>query len=273
MLHFLPDPIHKDDHYLPFEEVYGKETSEKFRPLLNPEKEKDHGIPFSSTAHTAKNDTQVVECEECGKRRVLNSKKKLNKIENAYVSDGCANIFVWNFIRRLNDDNGSQDSDSIYSVVYVRKNLNCQNPVEVTYYSAGYSDICYHCIQTSVTIVFRHLLPLYSDICYHCIQTSFTIVFRHLLPLYSDICYHCIQTSVTIVFRHLLPLYSDICYHCIQTSVTIVFRHLLPLYSDICYHCIQTSVTIVFRHLLPLYSDICYHCIQTSVTIVEVTIF
>ena len=45
----------------------------------------------------------------------------------------------------LNDDSGSQDSDSIYSVVYVRKNLNCQRPVDVTYYSAGYSDIyCRH---------------------------------------------------------------------------------------------------------------------------------
>ena len=52
----------------------------------------------------------------------------------------CGSLFT-----ELNDDNDSQDSESIYSVVYVRKNLNFQSPVEVTYYSAGYSDICYHC--------------------------------------------------------------------------------------------------------------------------------
>ena len=44
-------------------------------------------------------------------------------------------------ITERNDDNDSQYSDSIYSVVYVRKNLNCQSPVEVTYYSTGYPDI------------------------------------------------------------------------------------------------------------------------------------
>ena len=88
-LHFLPDPIPKDDHYLPFEEMYGKETSEKFRPSLNPEKENDQGIPFSSPTQTAKNVTQVVECEGCGKRK-----------GNAYISDGCTNTFMWNFIHR-----------------------------------------------------------------------------------------------------------------------------------------------------------------------------
>ena len=73
---FLPDPIPKDDHYLPFEEVYSKETPEKFRQSLNPEKGKDQGIPFPSTAQTVKHVNQIVECEGCGKRRVVNSKKK-----------------------------------------------------------------------------------------------------------------------------------------------------------------------------------------------------
>ena len=120
-LHFLPDPISKDDHYLPFEEVYDKETSEKFRPSLNPEKEKDQGISFSLTAQTAKNVNQVVECEceGCG-----NSKKKSNQIEKVMLTSAmdvltysCGTSFT-----ELNDDSDSQDSDSIYSVVYVRKN-------------------------------------------------------------------------------------------------------------------------------------------------------
>ena len=41
------------------------------------------------------------------------------------------------------DDDG--DVNSIYSVVFVKKNLNCRTPIEKTYYSAKYSNICYHC--------------------------------------------------------------------------------------------------------------------------------
>ena len=67
-LHFLPDPMPKDDHYLPFQEVYGKVT-EKFRPSLSSGTEKDQAIPLSSTAQTAKNVKETIECEECSKKR------------------------------------------------------------------------------------------------------------------------------------------------------------------------------------------------------------
>ena len=71
---------------------------------------RQHGF-FKTALQTAKNVNQVVEyeCEGCGllnpekeKEGVLNSnqKIKLNRKGNAYVSDGCTNIFVWNFIRR-----------------------------------------------------------------------------------------------------------------------------------------------------------------------------
>ena len=46
-------------------------------------------------------------------------------------------------IGSVEDDD--DDSDSIYSVFFVRKNFNCTSPIEVTYYSAKYPNICYHC--------------------------------------------------------------------------------------------------------------------------------
>ena len=48
-LHFLPDPMPKDDHYLPFQEVYGKVTTEKFRPSLWNRKRSSHSIFINGT--------------------------------------------------------------------------------------------------------------------------------------------------------------------------------------------------------------------------------
>ena len=51
-LEHLPNPIPNGEHYEPFENVYGNETSEKHRPSLNEKIKKDKNIPFNPTKQT-----------------------------------------------------------------------------------------------------------------------------------------------------------------------------------------------------------------------------
>ncbi len=57
--------MNDDGHYLPFDEVYGTNTTEKDIPSgLQNSKEKKV-IPFNVTQQHVKNVNLVVECEEC----------------------------------------------------------------------------------------------------------------------------------------------------------------------------------------------------------------
>ena len=69
-------------------------------------------------------------------------------------------------IGSVEDDD--DDSDSIYSVVFVRKNLNCTSPIEVTYYSAKYPNICYHCGVNNVA----ETVSDYYPICDNCVRNK-----------------------------------------------------------------------------------------------------
>ena len=74
-LEHLPDPIPNGEHYEPFENVYGNETSEKHCPSLNEKIKKDKNIPFNPTKQTALNVGVTIMCEECGKSRLLHAEK------------------------------------------------------------------------------------------------------------------------------------------------------------------------------------------------------
>ena len=55
-IHFLPDPLARGDHYVPFEEVYGVPTTERGRPSLTCKEARGaYGIPFSPNIQTASN--------------------------------------------------------------------------------------------------------------------------------------------------------------------------------------------------------------------------
>ena len=88
-LHHLPDPIPgEEDHFQPFEDLYGKDnnvTPDKFCPSvkkggsqnkLKRATDGTHGMPFSPTAHMAKNVDIVIICDECQRPRCLYSKHK-----------------------------------------------------------------------------------------------------------------------------------------------------------------------------------------------------
>ena len=48
--------------------------------------------------------------------------------------------------------------------VYVRANLDCQSQIELTYYSAGFEDICIHCGTVDKLVKANDLYP-YCENC------------------------------------------------------------------------------------------------------------
>ena len=61
----LPDPTPGvDNHFLPFEKVFGCPTSEEHRPSLHTKKQKKT-LPFSASVQHVKNVDMMLLCEEC----------------------------------------------------------------------------------------------------------------------------------------------------------------------------------------------------------------
>ena len=85
-LNFFPDPMKKpaSDSYLSFEEVWGKETSEKDRPSCTPPKKPKEKPkkPFRMTAETV---CDYVVCMECLKPRCVYSSKRLTHAQYAQL--------------------------------------------------------------------------------------------------------------------------------------------------------------------------------------------
>ena len=65
------------DHYKPFSEVYGTQTSGVHLPSLREKEGKGHQLPFNPSAQTAKNTGLKVTCVNCFKSRLLHSQRKL----------------------------------------------------------------------------------------------------------------------------------------------------------------------------------------------------
>ncbi|VDI31898.1 Hypothetical predicted protein [Mytilus galloprovincialis] len=69
-----PEPLNCDK-YKSFDQLYGKPTSEKYRPSLVGKPSSEHGLPFSPSSQYAKNVEMVVLCSDCDKPRVLYSNR------------------------------------------------------------------------------------------------------------------------------------------------------------------------------------------------------
>ncbi|GBC12012.2 hypothetical protein GLOIN_2v1791831 [Rhizophagus irregularis DAOM 181602=DAOM 197198] len=81
-LHFLPDPVpalDNPDHYTSFQAVYGKQTSEEFRPSLQLNQANAEPVPKSVFASGKIRD--YIMCCDCGKRRCVYSDKALSQDE------------------------------------------------------------------------------------------------------------------------------------------------------------------------------------------------
>ena len=64
---------------MPFEEVFGTETTEERRPSLARKATTGHLLPFSPSAQTANTVIKTVTCIECDKPRVIATRLNINE--------------------------------------------------------------------------------------------------------------------------------------------------------------------------------------------------
>ncbi|CAB4401187.1 unnamed protein product [Rhizophagus irregularis] len=142
-LYFLPDPVpsrDNPDHYKQFANLYGKPTTEQFRPSLINEKSKTEPVPSNILISTKIRD--YIRCNSCGKTRCLYSnsqlteqqKQDLNSVIQAYTYSCGSPIFP--------------DNHSLAQKIFVRIQISCDSPIELLYYSSkkiGNIQVCYWC--------------------------------------------------------------------------------------------------------------------------------
>ena len=149
-----------DNHFLPFEEVFGRPTSEEHRPSLHAKKQKKT-LPFSASVQHIKNVDMMLLCEECEMWRLLYSKKKLKAEDRCLLTLQLEDL-AFSCGALLQD----LDLPAPLNEVYVRS-VNCFDPIEKLYYSAGYEPICIYCAgQVASATESRKFYPQ----CIHCIS-------------------------------------------------------------------------------------------------------
>ncbi|PKB95198.1 hypothetical protein RhiirA5_475802, partial [Rhizophagus irregularis] len=165
-LNFLPDPIpsrDNTDHYMPFERVYGTETTEEYRPTYM--QTQANAEPISKSILIGGKIRFYINCEDCRKRRCVYSDKSLNNEEQedyqqaleSYSYSCGAPIFP--------------DDHYLSEVVFVRTRISCDSPIEILYYSSrksGNYPICYYCGESESLVApsqslkerFKQIYPL-----------------------------------------------------------------------------------------------------------------
>ena len=143
-IHFLPDPEPTPDklHYKPFEQVYGKETTDKYRPSLQldsveKEADKDHRALL-----VAARVRDVIPCCECSKPRCIFAATKPSFGEQTEV-------------QRVKDEGMYSCGVSLFPDIHplrhsivVREALKCSSLVETAYYSSPrvcFEACCIYC--------------------------------------------------------------------------------------------------------------------------------
>lgn len=159
-LHFLPDPQPgQDGHYQSFSDVFGKPTSEEFRPSLQTKKVKQKSLPFVASVQHVKNVQIMIQCEECEMWRLVYSKFKLTADEKKILQ---STLDDWTYTcgAQLQD---LDLQDRLQDIVAMRV-IRCQEPVEKLYYTAGiYEDICIHCCSNKNLSHVEHYYPQCSE--------------------------------------------------------------------------------------------------------------
>ncbi|CAB4446524.1 unnamed protein product [Rhizophagus irregularis] len=138
-LNFLPDPIPSRDntnHYMPFERVYGTETTEEYRPT------------YMQTQANA---------EPISKSILIGEQEDYQQALESYSYSCGAPIFP--------------DDHYLSEVVFVRTRISCDSPIEILYYSSRKSGnylIYYYCGESESLVApsqslkerFKQIYPL-----------------------------------------------------------------------------------------------------------------
>ena len=142
-LRYLPDPmLGSDGHYLPFNDVFRSQTSEKDRPSLQAQKQKK-SLSYSPVKPHALNVGVVIQCDECNKWRLLFSKRKLALHERHELEQLLSDI-SYMCGAKIED---LQLPEQL-KCVEIRTH-QCIDRIEKLYYTAYPSDVlCIHCGNT-----------------------------------------------------------------------------------------------------------------------------
>ena len=138
----FPDPMPgTDDHYLPFSEVYGSDTTEVHRPSTK--RKKQSTLPFHGKLQHVKNCNMMIACEECGLWRLVYAQHKLSQSQRSLLDKSLSGM-------SFSCGAPLQELDlppELKEAVFVR-NLQCGEPIERLYYTAKYEPICIYCAES-----------------------------------------------------------------------------------------------------------------------------
>ncbi|CAH1269408.1 Hypp4174 [Branchiostoma lanceolatum] len=145
----FPDPMldNTGEHYRPFTEVYGSETTEADRPSLKVSRTTGHGMPFSPTAE---NTRAVVLCLDCNKPRTVHSQRALSvqqrdQLEQLREEAMYTCGVPW-----------APEAHPLGDICFVSRGLACSTPVDFHYFSARVKSralsilplVCWKCGET-----------------------------------------------------------------------------------------------------------------------------
>lgn len=149
----------EDGHYKGFEEVYGTDTTEEYRPSLQQKvpglAANSHGIPFAPSAQTARTVGKTVKCIACDKPRVIYSTHKLTT-QDQMILKRVLDLYQYSCGCELQElmpqeRERAPKISALLDRVFVRANLHCTSPVEIPYFSAGiFPSICFYCSDEAV---------------------------------------------------------------------------------------------------------------------------
>ena len=126
-LHWVPDPTPRGDDnskFLHFEDLYGKETEEIFRPTMS-----NISRRINKSLLAREKARGVISCKDCLKPRVIYGDKKLWKIEENVISRHTETIFYRCGVPIFAEDHPLSEK------VVTRCMLKCSDPVELLYFS------------------------------------------------------------------------------------------------------------------------------------------
>ncbi|XP_065906831.1 uncharacterized protein [Dysidea avara] len=115
-------------------------------------------LPFSASVQHVKNVDMMMLCEECDMWRLLYCKTKLKKTQRTSLES-----LLDNYSYTCGSSLQDMELPEPFSEVYVR-NINCYDPIEKLYYSAGYTPICIYCAEEVEVDVDSAFYPQ----CAHC---------------------------------------------------------------------------------------------------------
>ncbi|GES77742.1 hypothetical protein GLOIN_2v1780244 [Rhizophagus clarus] len=131
--------LNNTDHYATFQNVYGTETTEEYRPTYMQSQANAEPIP-KSILIVAKI-RGYINCKDCGKRRCVYSDKSLTCKEQEDYQQAM-DLYSYSCGAPIFPD------DYYLKVVFVRTRISCDSPIEILYYSSrrsGNYPICYYC--------------------------------------------------------------------------------------------------------------------------------